>query len=91
MTLFLILMIGGAVGLLMGALLRRLGMVRRLLDVALGVGGAFVAGAMGSSALLEGLTATAAIASALAAGALVAAAHLASAMLRPVHAKYFGR
>jgi len=91
MTLLIILLIGAFSGLLAGIVLRRVGIVRRLTDVVLGIAGAFVAGAMGSGALLEGLTR---IDLALAAGGavvLVTAAHVVSALVRPVHAKYYRR
>jgi len=91
MTLLFILLIGALSGLFTGAILRRVGIIRRLTDVLLGILGAFVVGAMGSGALLEGLTL---IEIGLATGgavALVAAAHLVSAFIRPVHAKYYRR
>jgi len=91
MTLFVILLIGGLVGLLTGALLRRVGAITRILDTGLGLFGAFVAGAMGSSALLEGLTQVDMAIAAFGAAALVLLAHITSAVIRPVHAKYYRR
>ncbi len=90
-TLFVIFIIGGVLGLLTGAVLRRVGLVARLTDVGFGMVGAFVAGAMASGALVEGLSRVALVAAAVAAVVLVACAHVASALLRPVHAKYRGR
>jgi len=91
MTLVVILLIGAFVGLLTGALLRRVGAITRLLDLALGLVGAFVAGALGSSALLTGLTREDLVISAIAPCALVLLAHIGSAVIRPVHAKYYGK
>jgi len=91
MTLFVILLIGALVGLLTGALLRRVGAITRILDMGLGLFGAFVAGAMGSYALLEGLTQVDMVIAAVGAAALVLLAHITSAVIRPVHAKYYRR
>jgi uncharacterized membrane protein YeaQ/YmgE (transglycosylase-associated protein family) len=91
MILSVILMLGAVVGLLVGALLRRVGAVRLWLDLVFGLCGAFVAGAMGTSALLTGLTRVDLMMAAGGAGALVVLAHIASAVLRPVHAKYYRR
>jgi uncharacterized membrane protein YeaQ/YmgE (transglycosylase-associated protein family) len=91
MSLLIILIIGALAGLLSGALLRRVGAITRLFDAGLGVAGAFVAVAMGTQALIEGLTQVDGLVAALAAAGLVLAAHVSSALIRPVHAKYFQR
>ncbi|MBB3957034.1 MULTISPECIES: hypothetical protein [Novosphingobium] len=91
MTLLALLLIGAVVGLLTGALLRRVGLITRLADMGFGLIGAFVVGAMGSGALLQGLDPTYAAFAAAGAAGLVVLIHVASALLRPVHAKYYKR
>jgi uncharacterized membrane protein YeaQ/YmgE (transglycosylase-associated protein family) len=54
MTLLALLLIGALVGLLTGAVLRRVGIISRLADMGFGLVGAFVVGAMGSGALIQG-------------------------------------
>lgn len=91
MTLLALLLIGAFVGLLTGALLRRVGLITRLADMGFGLIGAFVVGAMGSGALLQGLDGAYAAFAAVGAAGLVLLIHVASALLRPVHAKYYKR
>lgn len=91
MTLLALLLIGAVVGLVTGALLRRVGLITRLADMGFGLIGAFVVGAMGSGALLQGLDPTYAAFAAAGAAGLVVLIHVASALLRPVHAKYYKR
>lgn len=88
MTLAIILGIGLVAGLLAGLLLRQLGALPLWFDAALGLAGGFVAGALGSSALIAGLTYEDSAISAIAAAALVVVAHIGSAVIRPVHPKY---
>lgn len=87
MTLFVILIFGGVLGLLTGAVLRRFGFAARATDLGFGMLGAFVAGAMGSGALVEGLSPAAMVCTGVAAVSLVACAHIASAVMRPVQVK----
>lgn len=91
MTLLALLLIGAFVGLLTGALLRRVGLITRLADMGFGLIGAFVVGAMGSGALLQGLDREGAAFAAAGGAGLVVLIHVASALLRPVHAKYYKR
>jgi uncharacterized membrane protein YeaQ/YmgE (transglycosylase-associated protein family) len=91
MTLLALLLIGALVGLITGALLRRVGLITRLADTGFGLIGAFVVGAMGSGALLQGLDGAGAAFAAAGAAGLVLLIHIASALLRPVHAKYYKR
>lgn len=91
MTLLILLLVGVVAGGATGLVLRRVGMISRLLDLALGLCGGFVAGAMGTSALLTGLTALDAGVAGAGGAALVVLAHGVSALVRPVHAKYYRR
>lgn len=91
MTLLALLLIGALVGLLTGAVLRRVGIISRLADMGFGLVGAFVVGAMGSGALIQGLDRHYAAFAAAGAAGLVLLVHVASALLRPVHAKYYKR
>ena len=91
MTLLALLLIGALVGLITGALLRRVGLITRLADMGFGLIGAFLVGAMGSGALLQGLDGAGAAFAAAGGAGLVLLIHIASALLRPVHAKYYKR
>ena len=91
MTLMILLLVGVVAGWAIGLVLRRVGAISRLFDMILGTVGAFVAGAMATSALLAGLTPLDIGVAAAGAATLVCLAHVVSAVVRPVHAKYYRR